>query len=90
MENGLSRKYTSFVGVDENTKDFGINEMPMMTREIKNQVPSGFGCGYATSMSYSSSAASCHRPLSGHVSGGSRFSSYFSSSQTFSSGPEGM
>ena len=44
IENGLSSKYTSFVGVDEKTKT-AINDMAMMTREIKNQVPAGFGFG---------------------------------------------
>ena len=42
MENGLTSKYTSFVGVDKRTGK-PLEDKPMSTREIKNQVPSGFG-----------------------------------------------
>ena len=42
IENGLASKYTSFVGVAQKTKNV-LSDKPMMTREIKNQVPSGFG-----------------------------------------------
>ena len=44
IENGIASKHTSFIGVDEKTNK-EISEKPMMTREIKNQVPSGFGYG---------------------------------------------
>ena len=42
IENSLASKHTSFVGVDEKTNNH-TNDMAMMTREIKNQIPSGFG-----------------------------------------------
>ena len=42
LENGLTSQYTSFVGVDDNTGDT-LSEEPMWTRQIKNQIASGFG-----------------------------------------------
>ena len=52
--NGLSSSYTSFVGVDEKTKT-ALDGTPMMTRQIKNQIPHGFGSNY-TSLRYSANA----------------------------------
>ena len=42
LENGLVSKYTSFVGIHSESRK-RLQEKPMMTREIKNQVPSGYG-----------------------------------------------
>ena len=42
LENSLVSKYTSFVGIDSKSgKKF--EHRPMFTREIKNQIPSGYG-----------------------------------------------
>ena len=45
IDNGLASKYTSFVGVDKKSGKT-LTEKPMSTREIKNQVPSGFGMNF--------------------------------------------
>ena len=41
LENNLTSQYTSFVGIDNTTGD-PLSDRPMCTREIKNQVASGF------------------------------------------------
>ena len=53
LENSLVSKYTSFVGIDSKSgKKF--EHRPMFTREIKNQIPSGYGgIQLDTAMSYS-------------------------------------
>ena len=42
LENSLASQYTSFVGIDDLTGDT-LSEEPMWTREIKNQIASGYG-----------------------------------------------
>ena len=42
LENSLTSQYTSFVGIDVTTGET-LEEKPMWTREIKNQVASGYG-----------------------------------------------
>ena len=42
LENGLASNYTSFVGIDRKSgKD--LKHAPILTREIKNQIPFGYG-----------------------------------------------
>jgi hypothetical protein len=48
IENGLASKYTSFVGVDKTTGK-AVEDQPMSTREIKDQVASGFGMSFGGS-----------------------------------------
>ena len=45
VDNDLASKYTSFVGIDTNTGKT-LADKPMSTREIKNQVASGFGMNF--------------------------------------------
>ena len=42
LEHGLASRYTSFVGIDGNSGKV-LDHYPMLTRNIKNQIPSGFG-----------------------------------------------
>ena len=42
LENSLTSRYTSFVGIDQTTGGTLI-DAPMLTREIKNQIASGYG-----------------------------------------------
>ena len=42
MENSLASKYTSFVGVDRNSGE-RFETKSMKLRNVKNQVPSGYG-----------------------------------------------
>lgn len=65
VENSLSSKYTSFVGVDVKMNKYIDNQI-VMTREIRNQIPFGFGYGHM---------ATCD---SGHVKGIYRKKSLFS------------
>jgi hypothetical protein len=51
LENSLASKYTSFVGIDRKSGKT-LEDKPMLTRDIKNQVPSGFG-GYGSFMAMS-------------------------------------
>ena len=68
IDNGLASKYTSFVGIDKNTGQT-LADKPMSTREIKNQVASGFGMNFgggfgggmieSASMNYYAAAYPC-------------------------------
>ena len=51
LENSLASKYTSFVGIDRKSGKT-LEDKPMLTRDIKNQVPSGHG-GYGGFMGMS-------------------------------------
>ena len=42
LENNLASQYTSFVGIDEMSGDT-LSDIPISTREIKNQLASNFG-----------------------------------------------
>ena len=42
IENSLASQYTSFIGIDQSTGKT-LNEKPMSTREIKNQLTVGYG-----------------------------------------------
>ena len=50
LENSLASQYTSFIGIDNTTRETLADE-PMWTREIKNQLASGFGGMRGTTMS---------------------------------------
>ena len=58
MENGLASKYTSFVGVDKQTGK-ALEDKPMSTRDIKNQVPSGFGITFGGGRYITNSLGAC-------------------------------
>jgi hypothetical protein len=45
LEYGLATRYTSFVGVDKQTKKM-LHESAMITRHIDHEIPRGFGSAY--------------------------------------------
>ena len=69
LENGLASQYTSFVGIDDTTGDT-LSDPSMWTREIKNQIASGYSGMAGSGMpfrqfSYCSASQSMSVPYSG-------------------------
>ena len=52
LQYGLASRFTSFVGVDKNTKK-DVLEPAMSTRQIKQEIPFEFGCEFYSSKSHS-------------------------------------
>jgi len=59
LEYGLATRYTSFVGVDKQTKKM-LHESSMITQQIDHEIPTGFG-SRSRHVLYGSSAVSCFR-----------------------------